>query len=128
MTDDKPQDVQDGAIGLYSDEDVGNRHILEVPVLGVGKVHLGLPQELHYHGVVRVNGPAQGVIETSFCPSLPQGHVHRVVLGVRGVMYIKVNIMSEGADEDIPLLTEGQAHKKKKKRERITPPRQYGYR
>lgn len=86
LTDNKPQDIQDGTIGLYSDEDVGNRHILEVPVLGIGEVHLRLPQELHHHGVVCVNGPPQAVIETSFRPPLPQGQIHRVVLGGKGAM------------------------------------------
>ncbi len=76
-----PEHVQDLPSRVYAHQHVWHRHVLELGVLGVGEVHLRLPDGLDQVGVVEVQRLHQlRVVEARVGPVLPQVEVHLVVL------------------------------------------------
>jgi hypothetical protein len=76
-----PEHVEYFAVRVDSHEHVGHRDVLELGVLGVGKVDLGLPNGLDQVGVVEVERLGDfRVLQPLVLPLLPQIQVHFVVL------------------------------------------------
>jgi hypothetical protein len=56
-------------------------HVLELPLLGIGKVHLGFPNGLNHPRVVQVQSFRNGgIIQTGVFPMLTKIKVHLVIL------------------------------------------------
>ena len=66
---------------MDSQHHIRDSNVLKVGLLRVWEVHLRLPQHLDQHGIVKVDGAFEGVVEEpKLQPPLPQVQVHRVVL------------------------------------------------
>ena len=72
-----PQHVENLTPRVNPDQNVWDSHVLELCVLGVGEVHLRLPDGLDQVGVVEVQGLHQLVVlEAAVHPVLTQVKVH----------------------------------------------------
>lgn len=82
-----PENVEDGAVGVYPQHDVGDGDVLEIRLLGVGEVHLWFPQHFDQEGVVEVHGSGERVVEEAqLYPPLPQVQINTVVLWRRSTI------------------------------------------